>query len=101
MEFVERMRKVQEEVGVVFKKAQEKIKKQVDKERKKAKVWKVEDRMMSSMKNLVFKEKPAKKLVDQYIGSYTIDEIISANTVKLQLLNLIRIYLVVNISQVV
>jgi len=57
--------------------------------------------MMSSMKDLVFKEKPAKKLVDQYIGSYTIDEIISTNTVKLQLLNLIRIYLVVNISQVV
>ena len=101
MEFVERMRKVQEEVRAVFKKAQEEMKRQVDKGRKKAKAWKVEDRVMSSMKDLVFKERPAKKLVDQYISSYTINEIISANTVKLQLLNLIRIHLVVNISQVV
>ena len=77
------------------------MKRQVDKGRKKAKAWKVEDRVMSSMKDLVFKERPAKKLVDQYISSYTINEIISANTVKLQLLNLIMIHLVVNISQVV
>jgi len=37
---------------------------QVDKGRKKAEVWKVEDRMMLSMKYLVFKERPAKKLVN-------------------------------------
>jgi len=53
---------------------------------------------MLSTKDLVFKERPAKKLVDQYIGPYTIDEIISTNVVKLQLPNLMRIHLVVNIS---
>jgi len=54
--------------------------------------------MMLSMKDLIFKERPARKLVDQYISLYVIDEIISTNTVKLQLSTLIRIHLVVNIS---
>ena len=50
------------------------------------------------MKNLVFKKRLAKKLVDQYVGSYFINEVISTNVVKLQLPNSMRIYLVVNIS---
>ena len=35
------------------------------------------------MKDLVFKERPAKKLVDQYVGPYIIDKVISINTVRL------------------
>ena len=35
------------------------------------------------MKNLVFKERLAKKLVDQYIGLYIIDKVVSTNIVKL------------------
>jgi len=61
-------------------------------------VWKVEDRVMLSMKDLVFKERLAKKLIDQYIGLYTIDKVISTNAVKLQLPNSMRIHLVVNVS---
>ena len=38
---------------------------------------------MLSIKNLVFKERPENKLVDQYISPYFIDEIISTNIVKL------------------
>ena len=53
---------------------------------------------MLSMKDLIFKERPVRKLVDQYISLYVIDEIISTNAVKLQLSTLIRIHLVVNIS---
>ena len=56
---------------------------------------------MLSIKDLVFKKRLVKKLVDWYMGPYIIDEIISTNTVKLQLLTLMRIHLVVNISQVV
>ena len=56
---------------------------------------------MLSTKDLVLKERLAKKLVDQFIGPYTIDEIISTNAIKLQLPTLIRIHLVVNISRVV
>ena len=53
------------------------------------------------MKNLILREKLAKKLVDQYVGPYFIDKIVSTNTVKLQLPTLMRIYPVVNVSQIV
>ncbi len=56
---------------------------------------------MLSTKNLVFKEILARKLVDQYIGPYTIEEVISTNVVKLWLPTLMRIYPVVNVSQIV
>jgi len=73
----------------------------VDRKRKKSEEWKKKDRIMLSMKNLVFKGRLARKLVDQYIGPYTIEEVISNNTVKLQLLTLMRIYPVVNVSWIV
>ena len=56
---------------------------------------------MLSTKDLVFKERPAKKLVDQYVGPYTIKEVVSTNVVKLRLLISMRIHPVVNISQIV
>ena len=56
---------------------------------------------MLSMKDLVFKERPAKKLVDQYIGLYIIKEVVSTNVVKLRLPTSMRIHLVVNMSQAV
>ena len=53
---------------------------------------------MLSTKCLVFKERLARKLVDQYVGPYIINEIISTNAVKLQLPTSMRIHLVVNIG---
>jgi len=53
---------------------------------------------MLSMKYLVFKKRLAKKLVDQYMGPYIINEVVSTNIVKLQLPTLMKIHLVVNIS---
>ena len=82
-EFAERMRKVQEEARVVLKRAQEEIKRQVDRGKKEAENWKVGDRIMLSMKDLVFKERLVKKLVDQYMGLYAIEEVVSTNIVKL------------------
>jgi len=41
------------------------------------------------------------KKASKYISPYIIDEVVSTNTIKLQLLTSIRIHLVVNISQVV
>jgi len=61
-------------------------------------VWKVGDWVMLSMKDLVFKKRPAKKLVDWYVSPYTIEEIVSIHAVKLWLPNSMRIHLVVNIS---
>ena len=74
------------------------MKRQVDRRRKEAEVWKVEDKVMLSTKDLVFKEQLVKKLVDQYISLYIIDKVISTNAIKLQLPTLMRIYSVVNVS---
>jgi len=49
----------------------------------------------------VFKEKLARKLVDRYIGPYTIKKIVSTNAVKLRLPTSMRIHPVVNISQII
>ena len=81
-----------------MKKTQEEIKRQVDKGRKETEVWKKDNKIMLSTKDLVFKEQLARKLVDQYISSYIIKEVVSMNTVKLKLLTTVRIHPVVNVS---
>ena len=82
-EFVEKMKKIQKEVGVVLKKVQKEMKQQADKERKEVKEWKKENKVMLNMKDLVFKKQLAKKLVDQYIDPYIIDKVMSTNVVWL------------------
>ena len=64
IEFAERIRKIQEKAGAALKRAQEEMKWQVDKGWKKTEVWKVGNKLMLSMKDLVFKERLTKKLVD-------------------------------------
>jgi len=56
---------------------------------------------MLSTKDLVFKKRPAKKLINWYISLYIIDKVVSINMVKLWLLMSMKIHLVVNISQIV
>jgi len=56
---------------------------------------------MLSTKDLVFKERLVCKLVERYVGPYKIEEIVSSNTVKLQLPSSMRIHLVVNVSWIV
>ena len=55
-EFVERMRRVQEEAGTALMKAPEEMKRKADRGRKEAEMQKVRDRVMLSTKDLVFKE---------------------------------------------
>ena len=52
-EFVERMKKGQEEAGVTLKKAQEDMKRQVDKRRRESENWKKGNRILLSTKDLV------------------------------------------------
>ena len=101
MEFVEKIKKIHEKAGATLKKVQEDIKRQVDRGKKESKDWKKGDRVLLSTKNLVFKERLVRKLVDQYVGPYTIKKIVSTNIVKLQLPTLMRIHLVVNISWII
>ena len=63
-ELVERIKKVQKKVKTTLKKAQEKMKEQADMKKKEAEKQKKGDKIILSIKNLVFKKKLAKKLVD-------------------------------------
>ena len=64
MEFVERLKKVQEEVEAALRKAQDEMKRYADKKRKEIEEWKKRDRVMLSTKDLVFKKRPVRKLVE-------------------------------------
>jgi len=100
-EFAERMKKVQEEVEAALRKTQEKMKKYADRGRKEMKEWRKGDQVLLSTKDLVFKERPSKKLTERYVGPYTIKEVVSSNAVKLRLPSLMRIHPVVNVSRIV
>jgi len=100
-EFVERMKKVHEEAEVALRKTQEEMKRYADRGRKETEKWKKGDRVLLSTKDLVFKERPSKKLTERYVGPYTIEEVVSSNAVKLQLPSSMRIHLVVNVSWIV
>ena len=83
MEFVERMKRVHEEAGAAMKKMQEEMKRYADRGRKEMEEWKKGDRVMLSMRDLVFKERPVQKLTERYVGPYAIEEVVSSNVVKL------------------
>ncbi len=38
---------------------------------------------MLSTRDLVFKERPAHKLIERYVGPYVIEEVVLSNVVKL------------------
>jgi len=63
-EFVEKMKKVQEEAKMILRRVQEEMKKQVDRRRRKVEEWKKGDKVMSSSKNSVFKKRLVKKLTE-------------------------------------
>ncbi len=80
---------------------QEEMKRYADKNRRETEEWKKEDRVLLSTKDLVFKERPVRKLTERYVGPYEIEKVVLSNTVKLQLPTLMRIHPVVNVSQIV
>ena len=100
-EFAERMRKVQEEAGVALRKVQEEIRRQADRKQREVEEWKKRDKVILITKNLMFKEKPVKKLIEKYVGPYIVEKIVLKNVVKLKLLASMRIHPVVNVSGVV
>ena len=100
-EFVERMRRVQEEAGAALKNAQNEMRRQADRGRQEVEDWKKDEKVMLSTKDLVFKERPTKKLTERYVKPYAIEEVVSKNMVKLKLPTSMRIHPVVNVSRVV
>ena len=77
------------------------MKRYADRGRKETEVWEKGDRVLLSTKDLVFKERPTKKLTERYVGPYAIEEVVLSNAVKLQLPSSMRIHPVVNISRIV
>ena len=66
MEFAERIKKVQE-VRVALRKAQEDMKRQADRGQQEIEEWRKSNKVMLSTKDLVFKKRPVKKLMERYI----------------------------------
>ena len=52
---------------------------------------------MLSTKDLAFKERPVKKLMERYVGLYEVEKVVLRNAVKLKLPVSMRIYLVLNV----
>ena len=77
------------------------MKEQANRGWREVKEWKREDRVILSIKDLVFKKRPVKKLTKRYMKLYIVEKIVSKNAVKLKLLASIKIQLVVNISSIV
>ena len=66
IEFAERIKKVQE-VRVALRKAQEDMKRQADRGQQEIEEWRKSNKVMLSTKDLVFKKRPVKKLMERYI----------------------------------
>ena len=77
------------------------MKRYVDQNRKETEDWKKRNRVLLSTKDFVFKERPVRKLMERYVGLYTIEEVVLSNAVKLRLPTLMRIHLIVNVSWIV
>ena len=100
--FVTKMKEIQEEAKAALEKAQEEMKKYADRKRGEANKYKVGDLIMLSTKDLKYQMtgRRTEKLTERFVGPYKVKEIVSANTVKLELPSTIRIHPVVNISRI-
>ena len=100
--FVIKIKEVQEEAKAALGKAQEEMRKYVDRKRGEVDEYKVGDLVMLSTKDLKYQMigRRTKKLTEQFVGPYKIKKIVLTNVVELELPSTIRIYPVVNISRV-
>ena len=100
--FVIKMREIQEEAKAALEKAQEEMKKYIDRKRAEVNEYKVGDLVMLNTKDLKYQMvgRRTEKLTERFVGSYKINKIISLNTVELELLNIVKILLVVNVSRI-
>jgi len=100
--FIEKMKKIQEEAKAVLGKAQEEMRKFVDRKQGKSKEYRVGDLVLLSTKDLKWqmKGRQLEKLTECFVGPYKIKRIISSNAIELELPKSIKIHSVVNVSKV-
>ena len=100
--FVIKMKEVQEEAKAVLGKAQEEMKKYIDRKRGEVNEYKIRDLVMLSTKNLKYQiiGRRTEKLTERFVGPYKIKKIILTNIVELELPSTVRIHPVVNVSRI-
>ena len=102
-EFIREMKERYKEARAVLVRSQEEIKRQADRNRKKAEEYRVGDKILISMKDFSAElmKRAMKKLMEKFIGPYMIRKIVSENMVELELLASLRVHLVVNVRRLV
>jgi len=100
--FVERIKKIQKEAKAALGKAQEEMKKFMNRRRREEEEYRVGDLVLLSMKDLKWqmKGRRSEKLTEHFVDSYKVKGIVSSNAIELELPKSIRIHPVVNISRV-
>jgi len=99
---VTKIKEIQDKAKVVLEKAQEEMKKYVNRKRAEVDEYKVEDLVILSTKNLKYQmiERRTEKLTERLVGPYKIKKIVLMNVVELKLPAIIKIHPVVNISRI-
>jgi len=100
--FVENMRNIQEEVKAALQKAQEDMKRYVDRERGEVEEYRVGNLVLLSTKDLKYQMigRRMEKFMECFVGPYKVKTIISNNTIELELPSTVKIHPVVNVSRV-
>ena len=91
-EFAERMKQVQEEVKAALGKAQEEMRKYVNRKRREGVEFKVGDLVLLSTKKLKWHMKGSRseKLTEWFVGPYKVKSIVLANAVELELPSMVK-----------
>jgi len=96
------MKRIQEKAKAALGKAQEEMKKFVNRRRREEEEYRVEDLVLLSTKDLKWqmKGRRSEKLTEHFVGPYKIKGIVSSNVIELELPKSIKIHPVVNVSRV-
>jgi len=102
-EFAKEMKERHEEARAALVKSQKEMKRQTDRSRKEAEEYRVDDKVLISMKDFSIElmKRAIKKLMEKFIGPYVIRKIVLENAVELELPALLRIHPVVNVRRIV
>jgi len=100
--FAERIQEIQEEAKAALGKAQEDMKKYVDRHRGEMEAYQVRDLVLLSTKDLKYHMvgKRMEKLTERFVEPYKVKAIVLTNTIELELPSIVKIHPVVNISRV-
>ena len=100
--FVVKIKEIQKEAKAALGKAQEEMKKYVDRKRAEVDEYKVEDLVMLSTKDLKYQimGRRTEKLTERFVDPYKIKKIILLNTVELELPSIVKIHPVINVSRI-